>query len=73
MIVTRRTKANHALEQRAPTDIFPARPGHRERQLQRRLNNPLFGAVGQVTPQALQAAQHQGQMAMWKFIVKFRN
>lgn len=51
---------------------FSIQPGPRERQLQRRLNNPLFGAAGSITQQDIQAAQRQDNRAMQQFMEQFR-
>jgi len=52
--------------------LFSEQPGPRERQLQRKLNNPLFGASGILTQQAIQIAQQQDQVAMQQFMEQFR-
>jgi hypothetical protein len=52
--------------------LFSTQPGPRERQLQRKLNNPLFGAAGTFTQQAIQIAQQQDQVAMQQFMEQFR-
>jgi len=51
---------------------FSAQPGPRERQLQRRLNNPLFTSTGTVTQQDVQAAQMQDHIALQQFMAQFR-
>jgi len=51
---------------------FSSQPGPRERQLQRKLNNPLFGADGMVTQQNIASAQRQDQAAMQEFMEQFR-
>lgn len=52
---------------------FSAQPGPRERQLQRRLNNPLFGASNKITQQTIQDAQQHDQLAMQQFMEQFRD
>jgi hypothetical protein len=52
---------------------FSPQPGPRERQLQRRLNNPLFGASAAITQSAIQAARQQDQLAMQQFMEQFRD
>jgi hypothetical protein len=51
---------------------FSRQPGPRERQLQRRLNNPLFHASGAVKQQDVDAAQQQDHIAMQQFMEQFR-
>lgn len=51
---------------------FSAQPGSRERQLQRKLNNPLFSASAMITQAAVQAAQQHDQQAMQQFMEQFR-
>lgn len=51
---------------------FSQQPGARERQLQRRLNNPLFGTSAAITQQAVKFAQQQDQHAMQQFMEQFR-
>ena len=51
---------------------FSIQPGPRERQLQRKLNNPLFGASGRMTQQDIHAAQQQDMAAMQQFMEQFR-
>jgi ribosomal protein S20 len=51
---------------------FSTQSGPRERQLQRRLNNPLFSASATITQQAVQAAQQQDQQATQQFMEQFR-
>lgn len=51
---------------------FSKQPGPRERQLQRKLNNPLFGVAGKITQQNIQIAQQQDQVAMQQFMEQFR-
>jgi hypothetical protein len=53
------------------TLIFSPQPGPRERQLQRKYNKPIFGAVA-ITQQAVQAAQQQDQVALQQFMEQFR-
>ena len=54
------------------TLTFSTQPGPRERQLQRRWNNPLFISSGPVTQQDIQTAQQQDQKAMQDFMERFR-
>ena len=54
------------------TLIFSTHPGPRERQLQRKLNNPLFLNSRSITQQNIQAAQREDQKAMEAFMEKFR-
>jgi len=51
---------------------FSQQPGPHERQLQRKLNNPLFGASAEITQQTVQFAQQQDQHAMQQFMEQFR-
>lgn len=51
---------------------FSSQSGPRERQLQRKLNNPLFSASATLTQAAVQAAQQQDQLAMQQFMEQFR-
>ncbi|MFA6904178.1 MAG: hypothetical protein WC236_13970 [Gallionellaceae bacterium] len=51
---------------------FSAKPGPRERHLQRKNNNPLFTAAGAITQQDIQLAQQQDQVAMQQFMEQFR-
>jgi hypothetical protein len=51
---------------------FSAHPGPRERQLQRKLNNPLFLARDTLTQQAIVTAQIQDQQALQQFMENFR-
>ncbi len=51
---------------------FSSQPGPRERQLQRKLNNPLFSAAT-ITQAAIQAAQQQDRLAMQQFMEQFRD
>ncbi len=51
---------------------FSAQPGPRERQLQRKLNNPCFSPTAPLTQATIQIAQQQDQIAMQKFMVQFR-
>ncbi len=54
------------------TLLFSPQPGPRERQLQRKLNNPLFITSGTITQAAIQAAQQQDQLTMQQFMEQFR-
>lgn len=55
------------------TLIFSSQPGPRERQLQRKWNNPLFGTAGAaVTQQKIVVAQQQDQLAMQAFMEHFK-
>lgn len=51
---------------------FSKQPGPRERQLQRRLNNPLFTARVSISQQDVNAAQSQDHVAMQQFMEEFR-
>lgn len=51
---------------------FSKQAGPRERQLQRKLNNPLFTAAATITQQDIQNAQRQDQDAMQHFMEQFR-
>lgn len=51
---------------------FSKQPGPRERQLQRRLNNPLFTTRGSISQQEVNAAQSQDRVAMQQFMEQFR-
>jgi hypothetical protein len=51
---------------------FSEHPGPRERQLQRKLNNPLFLKRGPLTQQAIYDAQSQDQQALLLFMEHFR-
>jgi hypothetical protein len=51
---------------------FSKQPGPRERQLQRRLNNPLFGASGMLRQQDVDTAQQLDHIAMQQFMEQFR-
>jgi hypothetical protein len=51
---------------------FSTQPGPRERHLQRKYNNPLFGAAAAVTQQDLQLAQRHDHSAMQSFMEDFR-
>lgn len=55
-----------------PRLLFSRQPGPRERQLQRKLNNPLFAVSGTITQQAIQDAQQRDQDAMLQFMEQFR-
>jgi hypothetical protein len=52
---------------------FSSQPGPRERQLQRKLNNPLFSDPTAITQQAIQEAQQQDQLAMQQFMEQFHD
>jgi hypothetical protein len=52
--------------------IFSTQPGPRERQLQRRHNNPLFAASTPVTQAQIAQAQQQDKQAAQDFMVQFR-
>jgi len=51
---------------------FSELPGPRERQLQRRLNNPLFNASSTITQQEIDTAHQQDHVAMQQFMEQFR-
>ena len=51
---------------------FSKQPGPRERQLQRKQNNPLFSSSATITQQTVQFAQQQDQHAMQQFMEQFR-
>jgi len=51
---------------------FSEQPGPRERHLQRKLNNPLFTAVGTIAQHDIREAQQQDQQAMQLFMEQFR-
>jgi len=51
---------------------FSNQPGPRERHLQRKLHNPLFGDDSNVTQQDIQVAQSRDQVAMQQFMEQFR-
>lgn len=51
---------------------FSTQPGPRERQLQRKLNNPFFSTSNPLTQATIQIAQQQDQVAMQQFMVQFR-
>jgi len=51
---------------------FSLQPGPRERQLQRKLNNPLFSACASITEQAVRDARQSDQLAMQQFMEQFR-
>jgi hypothetical protein len=52
---------------------FSSLPGPRERQLQRRLNNPLFSAAAAITQQDINAAQQLDIATMQQFMEQFRD
>jgi hypothetical protein len=52
--------------------VFSPRPGPRERQLQRKLNNPLFAGSAIITQQDVDLAQRQDHLAMQAFMEQFR-
>lgn len=52
--------------------IFSAQPGPRERQLQRKLNNPFFRASSRITQAMVETAQEQDQIALEQFMARFR-
>jgi hypothetical protein len=52
---------------------FSPLPGSRERQLQRRLNNPLFNTTATITQQDISAAQQLDMTAMQQFMEQFRD
>jgi hypothetical protein len=52
---------------------FSPQPGPRERQLQRKLNNPLFVAASRLTQQQVDTAQQQDQLALQQFLQEFRD
>lgn len=56
----------------SPRLLFARQPGPRERQLQRKLNNPLFAVSGAITQQTIEEAQRQDQDAMQQFMQQFR-
>lgn len=51
---------------------FSAKPGPRERHLQRKNNNPLFAVPRAITQQDIQLAQQQDLIAMQQFMEQFR-
>lgn len=51
--------------------VFSPQPGARERQLQRKLNNPLFAPLV-ITQQDVDLAQRQDHVAMQAFMQQFR-
>lgn len=51
---------------------FSAQPGPRERQLQRKLNNPFFTPTGTVTQSTIEIAQQEDAIALQQFMVQFR-
>lgn len=53
--------------------IYSTQPGPRERQLQRRHNNPLFVASRSITQQDIQIALQQDQKALQNFMEQFRD
>lgn len=53
--------------------IFSTQPGPRERQLQRKHNNPLFVASKTITQQDIQIALKQDQQALQSFMEQFRD
>jgi len=52
---------------------FSTQPGPRERQLQRKLNNPLFSTCATITERAVQDARQDDQLAMQQFMEQFRD
>jgi hypothetical protein len=52
--------------------LFSKEPGPRERHLQRKFNNPLFGANSEVSKEMIHAAQRQDHSAMQEFMLGFR-
>jgi hypothetical protein len=52
--------------------LFSPQPGPRERHLQRKLHNPLFGAAATVTAEMILAAQGDDQHALQQFMQDFR-
>ena len=52
--------------------IFSKQPGPRERQLQRKHNNPLFVSSKTITQQDIQIALQQDQKALQSFMEQFR-
>ena len=54
------------------TLIFSREAGPRERQLQRKSNNPLFGAAARITQQEILSARQQDQLALRVFMEQFR-
>ncbi len=51
---------------------FSEKPGPRERQLQRKLNNPLFVIPQSITQLSILDAQHKDSTAMQQFMEQFR-
>jgi len=51
---------------------FSEQPGPRERQLQRKLNNPLFGNSATISQKDIYIAQQQDHVAMQEFMEQFR-
>ena len=51
---------------------FSAQPGPRERQLQRKLNNPFFTATGTVTQATVEIAKQEDAIALQQFMTQFR-
>ena len=69
MTATKRIK----VDQEIMSLTFSAKPGPRERQLQRKLNNPFFSATAPLTQATIQIAQQQDQIALEKFTARFRD
>ena len=69
MTATKRIKVDHEIM----SLTFSAQPGPRERQLQRKLNNPFFSASSPLTQATIQIAQQQDQIALEQFTARFRD